>query len=87
MVRRLRVGWHPEDQYSKEEFHELLNEAFGRLETGFEKFLRCATFADYRPRKQPEKLNISICRGEEPLAACAIAVAREAHADVQEEGG
>ena len=61
MVREIAV-WdgNPEDQYSKEEFHELLNEALDALKPAFREVFTLRDIAELSTEETAEKLNISI---------------------------
>ena len=61
MVREIAV-WdgNPEDQYSKEEFHELLNVALDGLKPAFREVFTLRDIAELSTEETAEKLNISI---------------------------
>ncbi len=61
LVREIAV-WdgNPEDQYSKEEFHQLLNEALDSLKPAFREVFTLRDIAELSTEETAEKLNISI---------------------------
>jgi len=61
IVREIAV-WdgNPEDQYSKEEFHELLNEALDTLKPAFREVFTLRDIAELSTEETAERLNISI---------------------------
>ena len=61
LVREIAV-WegNPEDQYSKEEFHELLNQALDSLKPVFREVFTLRDIAELSTEETAERLNISI---------------------------
>jgi RNA polymerase sigma-70 factor (ECF subfamily) len=61
VVREIAV-WegNPEDQYSKEEFHALLNEALDSLKPAFREVFTLRDIAELSTEETAERLNISI---------------------------